>query len=231
MKRRYAIAAIRQTNGGHGVLLDGTPLKTPAGRDLVVPGAALAAAIAAEWNAQPDAFDPSAMGLTALAGFALDRLALDRPLALGRLARYAETDLLCYRAEYPEALIERQQKAWQPLLDWVEMRYEAPLLVTTGVIPKPQSDRSLCALARALEGLDDFSLAALSSIAGASGSLVIALALLAGRIDAEAAFALATLEERFAGESWGEDEWEAGRRREKARGLRTAARFLALLRA
>jgi chaperone required for assembly of F1-ATPase len=231
MTRRYAIAAIRPAPEGHGVLLDGKPLKTAARRDFILPTAALAAAIAAEWNREGDAPRPARMRLTRLAILAIDRVAIERARIVEETARTAGTDLVCYRAAYPAALAERQQRAWQPLLDWAMRRYDAPLLVTTGVIPKRQTPASLRALARAVEATDDFSLAALAALASTCGSLVIALALLEGRLDAKAAFAASELDESFAIETWGEDPGQAARRRELAFEIRAAARFLALLRA
>ena len=230
MKRRYAIAAIRPTPAGHGVTLDGRPLKTPGRREFIVPSAALAATIAAEWNREGDALRPARMRLTRLANAAIDRAPIERSGLVAETARYAGTDLLCYRADYPSSLAERQHKAWQPLLDWAIRRYDAPLLVTTGVIPKRQRPEALRALARAVEATDNFSLVALRSLAAACGSLVIALALLEGRLDAEAAFAACELEETFEIESWGEDLGQAASRRERESEIKAAARFLALLR-
>jgi chaperone required for assembly of F1-ATPase len=229
MKRRYAIAAIRPTPEGHAVILDGKPLKTPGRRDFVVPTAVLAAAVAAEWNAQGHALRPERMRLTRLANFAIDRVPKERAIIVEHTARYAETDLVCYRAEFPAALAERQQTLWQPLLDWATRRYDTPLLIATGVIPKRQSPAALRALERAVAGADDLSLAALASVTRSSGSLVIGLALLEGRIDADAAFAACELEESFEIESWGEDDAQAARRREVALEIKAAARLLALL--
>lgn len=230
MKRRYAIAATRETAAGHGVNLDGQPLKTPERRDFILPNAGLAAAIAAEWNREPDELSPARMRLTRLAAFAIDRVPKERAVLVAETARYAQTDLVCYRAAYPSSLAERQHQAWQPLLDWAMRRYDAPLLVTTGVIPRPQSASALHALAQAVAATDDFSLAALASATTACGSLVVGLALLEGRLDARSAFAASELEESFEIETWGEDPRQAARRRDLAQEIGAAARFLMLLR-
>src|SRR5881392_2104003 len=147
MKRVYKQAAARAAEGGWGVALDGRPMRTPARHELVVPSAALAEAIAAEWDAQQDDIRPATMPLTRLAATAIDRTRAQRDLVIAETANYAGTDLVCYRAERPPELIARQQAEWQPLLDWAMQRYDASLAVTNGVLPQPQSPAALKAFA------------------------------------------------------------------------------------
>ena len=230
MRRFYQKAEISAAADGYGVALDGRPVKTPAKRDLLVPSAALAAAISGEWDAQECEVRPPAMPLTQLANTAIDRVGPQRGAVVEQVAHYAGTDLVCYRAMRPPELAARQEAAWQPLVDWAVLRYDAPLAVTTGVIPVAQPEASLRALAAAVAEHDDFALAALSAATAACGSLVIALALCEGRLDAEAAFAASQLDESFQIEAWGEDSEQAERRHALAADIAAAARFLALLR-
>lgn len=229
MRRVYKSVAIRPAEGGWGVALDGRPLRTPAKRELSVPNEPLAAAIAAEWEAQQTDVHPETMPLTRLAATAIDRTADLRDKIAAEVANYAGTDLVCYRAEHPPALAARQEAVWQPLLDWAAGRYDAGLAVTAGIVPTAQSAASLKAFAAAVAALDDFRLTALQAATAACGSLVIALALLEGRLDAEAAFAASQLDETFQIEAWGEDEEAAKRRAALADDIAAAARFLALL--
>ena len=145
-------------------------------------------------------------------------------------ANYAGTDLLCYRAVRPPALAARQQAVWQPLVDWAVLRYDAPLSVTTGVIPTSQAANSLRAFAAAVAALANFMLTALHLTTAACGSLVLGLALLEGRIDAEEAFTASQLDESFQIEAWGEDSEQTERRRALTADISTAARFISLLR-
>ena len=184
MKRVYKQAATRPAEGGWGVALDGRAMRTPGRNDLVVPSETLAAAIAAEWDAQQDEVRPATMPLTRLAATAIDRTAQQRDQVVAETANYAGTDLVCYRADHPPELAARQQSAWQPLLDWATLRYDAALAVTSGVIPTRQSATALKAFAAAVASHDDFRLTALHTLTAACGSLVIALALLEGRLDA-----------------------------------------------
>jgi chaperone required for assembly of F1-ATPase len=231
MKRLYRHAELVLAGHGFGVALDGKPIKTPAKRDLVVPSAALASAVATEWNIQDGDIRPAEMPLTQLVNTAIDRVGPQRELVVEQVAAYAGTDLVCYRATRPPELAGRQQAVWQPLVDWAVLRYDAPLDVTAGVVPIDQSPASLRAFAAAVAEQDDFALAALQDATAACGSLVIALALIESRLDAEAAFAASQLDESFQIEAWGEDFEQAERRRALACDIAAAAQFLSLLRA
>ena len=231
MKRFYQRAEPAPAAAGHGITLDGRLVSTPGKRDLIVPSAALAAAIAEEWNAQQGEVRPETMPLTRLSTTTVDRVAPQREAIVLQTAHYAGTDLVCYRATHPPALAARQQAVWQPLIDWAVLRYDAPLTVTTGVIPKSQSAVSLHALAATVAKQDDFALTALHVATAACGSLVIALALLDGHLDAEGAFAASQLDESFQIDAWGEDVELARHRRALAADIEAAARFMSLLRA
>jgi chaperone required for assembly of F1-ATPase len=163
-----------------------------------------------------------------LAATALDRVAEAREATIDRMAAYGETELLCYRAERPADLVERQHAAWQPLLDWAALRFDASLAVCAGVMPQPQAPAALAALRAAITGYDDLMLAALAFAVQTSGSLVIGLALAEGRLDADQAFALAELDESYQIEQWGEDAEAARRRTQRRRDLADVATFISL---
>ena len=215
--------------GGFAIVTGGKPLRTPLGTEIVVPTHALADAIADELRAGGGRLRPDAVPLTRMAGTALDRIGRHRADIESQLLAYAETDLLCHRADHPLELIARQQTVWQPLLDWLAHRHDALLAVTTGIIAKPQSAATVEALRAALAGLDIWRLACLSVAVAASGSLVIGLAMADGRIDAAQAFEAAELDTTHQIETWGED-WEATQRRAGVRAeLELAERFFRLL--
>ena len=218
MKRFYREATAAPAEGGVAILLDGRPVRTPARAVLAVPTEQLAEAIAGEWNAQGEEIDPRAMPLTGLANAAIDRVAPD-PAAFARnLAAYGESDLLCYRAEGPAALVRRQQEAWDPLLGWARRRYDVDFETVAGIMHRPQPAETVERLGRAVAARDSFRLAALSPLVTISGSLVVALALAEGEIGLETAWAAATLDEAWQAEQWGEDalavQAMAARRRE-----------------
>jgi chaperone required for assembly of F1-ATPase len=229
MKRVYKEVMTRPVGAGWGVALDGRPVRTPGKNELVVPSEPLAAAIGAEWDAQQDEIRPASMPLTRLAATAIDRTAAQRDQVVDEIAGYAGTDLVCYRADHPPALAARQQAVWQPLINWATSRYDAALAVTCGVIPTRQSPAALKAFAAAVAAQDNFRLTALHALTAACGSLVIALAVLEGRLDAAEAFAASQLDETFQVEAWGEDAEASVRREALAADIAAAARFLELL--
>ncbi len=229
VKRFYKSAEPVESGGGHQIRLDGRPVNTPAKARLVVPSAALAAALAEEWDAQAETVEPQTMPLTQLANTTIDQVSRQRDEVVTGVLAYAETDLLCYRADQPEALVQRQTATWQPFLDWAALEFDAPLSVTRGVLPARQPRSSLEAFTRVVGAFDDFRLAAVSHAAGLEGSIVLALALSAGRATAEESFRAAYLDDLYQQEVWGGDA-EAAARLDRLRAeIAATERFLRLL--
>lgn len=235
MKRFWDHAvAVRRPEGGHAVLLDGRPLRLPGGQPLAAASGPLAEAIAAEWQAaggcKGGEMTMEQVPLTRLLGTAQDRVAPDPSAMVAGLAKYAETDLLCYRAE-EAALAQLQAREWQPLLDWAAAAHGAALTVTAGLMPVAQPAASVAALRAAVAAHGPEELAALGLAVPALGSLVLGLALSAGRLAAAEAHRLAVLDETFQERRWGEDPERLERRARAAEDLVLAERFLALVRA
>ncbi|MGH6981226.1 MAG: ATP12 family chaperone protein, partial [Stellaceae bacterium] len=229
MKRLYREARTNPCDTGFGVALDGKPLRTPAKAELIVPSRTLADAIAAEWQAQGADIVASSMPLTRLASAAVDLVATRRDAVIDEIANYAGTDLVCYRATHPPELVKRQQILWQPLLNWLTEYFDAPLHLATGVTPVAQPAESLAAVRAAVASHDTMLLTALRLATEASGSVAIGLALVGGKLDAEAAFAAAELDESFQIENWGEDPEQTRRRAGLRDDLKLAERFAQLL--
>lgn len=229
--RRASHWEVRPQGARYGVFGDGRPLRTPAGLNVVVASRPLAEAIAGELRTQAAARSLDIAGLPnlRLAATAIDRVAAAREAHIDAVAAYGETELLCYRAEHPADLVERQHAAWQPLLDWAAARFGAVLGNTAGVMPQRQPPKSVMALRDAISTYDDLLLAALAFAVQTSGSLVVGLAMVEGRLDADQAFAMAELDETYQIEQWSEDA-EATRRREtRRRDLMQVASFIALV--
>ena len=229
MKRFWTRVDVEQEGEGWSIKLDDRAVRTPARALLVVPTKPLADAIAAEWNAVEDEIDPRAMPCTGLANAAIDRVAPDRPGFAAGLARYAESDLACYRSEWPPDLVERQAKCWDILLGWARRRYDVDFATTSGLMHVAQPPATVERLAHAVAALDEFRLAGLSPLVTIGGSLIAGLALLEGAISAEEAWAAVSVDERWQFEQWGSDA-EAERALEARRmEFLAAARFLELL--
>jgi hypothetical protein len=234
VKRFWDVASAEPDGEGFAVLLDGKPMRLPGGAKLLVRHARLAHAIAAEWQeaggGKGGEMSFKDTPLTRLAGTAQERIAPDTALTVDAIARYGESDLLCYRALSPDALVERQHAGWQPWLDWAAARYGAPLRVTAGVGYVKQHHDAIAALRRAVAGLDADALAGLGIAVPALGSLVLGLALAEGALNAVKAFELSALDELFQAEQWGED-YEAADRRVAVRAdIALAERYIVLTR-
>ncbi len=228
MKRFYTRAEVAVSDTGFSVTLDGRTVRTPAGHPLVLPHQALAAAVAAEWLAQGKTVKPHEMPMMQLASTALDRVAPSRDMIINEMIRYAGTDLLCYRAESPQDLVERQRAVWQPILDWIDAQIGAPMPVTTGLLPIAPPDGSVSALRAHITAYDDIRLTALQNAVASMGSLLLGIALVDGHLAAEEAFAASQLDETYQIELWGEDP-EATKRREVLRNdIAASARLLEL---
>ena len=231
MKRYYKETAVDLGDGGHRVLLDGRPMRTPAKAVLVVPTRPLAEAIAAEWGEVPDKADinVSHLPLTRLAATGLDRVASQRARVIEDTAKYGGSDMLCYRAGGPETLVKRQQETWQPLLDWADERYAARLVIVEGLAFVAQPADAVARLREAVAAHSDLGLSALYNLTHISGSLVVALAVAERHLSAADAFAAAQLDELYQIERWGEDPTATKRHEGIRHDIEASARFLALL--
>lgn len=229
MKRFYKTAEATPSDDGWSVTLDGRPIRTPAKRPLVVPTEALARAIADEWAAQGDELKPATMPLTGLANAAIDRVGTERLAFVDSLAAYTDGDALAYRADHPDDLVQRQAATWNPILDWAERHFDVEFELVQGVMHRPQPPATVARLRTALEALDDFSLTAMQPLVTISGSLAVALALLEGAIDEDAAWAAGQLDELYQAEKWGEDELAAKSRASRREAFAAANRLLTLL--
>lgn len=233
MKRFYEQVSTAAADDGAGfeVLLDARSVKTPMRKPLQVPGLTLAEAIADEWRSQDEKIDAETMPLTRIAATAVDRVAGDREGYIDQIAAYGGTDLVCYRAPAPSELMGRQARVWQPLLDWARDAFGSELAVTEGLLPIDQPPESLAQLRAAVAAHDNYEVAALGVATSASGSVIVALALSKGHLDATTAFDVSQLDESYQVEMWG-DEVEARARRDILRAeIDCAAGFLELLRA
>ena len=229
MKRFYKDVAVISGEAAHEIQLDGRPVRTPARAALALPTARLAEAVAEEWRRQGDTVDPRSMPFTGLANGAIDQIAPNRESFAAGIANYGTSDLLCYRAEGPAQLVEREAAAWDPLLDWARRRYDVTFRVTQGIIPVDQPPETLERLDAAVRAFDPFTLAGLSTLVTLSGSLVCGLAIVEGGHDADAIWTASEIDEAWEVEQWGEDAEAAARSARRREEFAMAQRFCELV--
>jgi chaperone required for assembly of F1-ATPase len=228
-KRFYANAAIAEGEGGFSITLDGKPIKTPAGRLLIVPARAIAEMIATEWNAQGEIIDPVSMPATRFANSVVQGVVGKVGAVADDVAKYLGSDLLFYRAGHPEALVAREAEHWDPILFWAADSLGAHFMLCEGIMHVRQSDKAIAA-ARATLPSDPWAIAALHVITTLTGSALLALALFHGVIPEEKAWAAAHVEEDWNAEKWGVDEELAARRAARLVDFTAAVRILQALR-
>ena len=228
-KRFWKSADTQATETGFGILLDGRPVRTPAKSVLTVPSSAIAEKIAAEFEAQQDRIDPRTMPFTRTANAAVDKVALQHAEVADMLADYGDSDLLCYRAEAPDELVERQSAGWDPLLDWADSALNVRLATRVGVIHRPQDAAALDGLRRKVHGMTNFELAAFHDLVAISGSLVIGFAAKANVKPAEDLWLLSRIDEIWQQEQWGEDEEATEMAENKKAAFLHASEFIRLL--
>ncbi len=227
-KRFYAeVSAERGEDGLFAIRLDGRPVKTPARAVLAVADEAVAEAIVAEWRVQEGVIDPASMPLTRLANSAIDGVAPDPAAVRAEILNFAGTDLLCYRADGPERLVALQEEHWTPLIDWMDERFAARFILAEGVMHVAQFPETIEAADLALGDPDVLALAALSTITTLTGSAILALAVLHGRLTASEAWAAAHVDEDYEISLWGEDDEATARRAARWREMQAAALVLA----
>ena len=235
LKRFYAEASVAEGEGGFRVLLDGRPAKTPGRRDVVLPTATAAEMLKREWDGQGDIVRPGGMPAVRLVNTVIEGVAATMPDVRAEIVKFAGSDLLCYRAEAPRDLVDRQNAEWDPVLAWYRDQRQARFVLAEGIVHVTQPDMALIAVDRAITaGIGQgaaapFRLGALHVMTTLTGSALLAVAVLAGVIDAADAWRKAHVDEDFQISRWGEDDDAAERRNNRWADMRAAADLLAAL--
>lgn len=229
-KRFYKSAETQAQEDGFEIRLDGKPLKTPGKQVLVLPTSAAADLVALEWNAIESEINPLLLPVTRFANTAIDGVANEMQAVMEDIVRYAGSDLLCYRADAPQGLVDQQREHWDPILDWAETQVGARFELADGIMPVAQPREAIATFgARLKTHADPFKLTVLHTFTSLSGSALIALALGEGAIDPDAAWAAAHVDEDWNISQWGEDHEAAQRRKQRRADFTAAHQLLAAL--
>ncbi len=205
-KRFWTNCAVVEVDGGYTVELDGRRVKTPAKAGLILPTRAMAQAVASEWDVQENNVDPTTMPFTRSANAAIDKVRQQHAEVADMLAEYGDSDLLCYRATYPEALQQRQAEQWDPALNWAAESLGARLVPVVGVLHQPQPVAAVQTLRQQVHAMDAFQLAAFHDLVSLSGSLILGFAAAQNWRDVSEIWAISRLDEIWQIEQWGHDE-------------------------
>lgn len=225
-RRFYDEAFVGRHEGAHAVHLDGRVARTPAKNALAVSRRDVAEALAAEWQAQTGEIDPSSMPLTRLVNSAIDRVAGEMPAVRADIVKHAGNDLLFYRAEGPQSLVDAENRLWRPILAASERALGVRFVLAEGIVHVEQDPAVLAAVARAIARYDALELAALHSMTTLTGSALIALAVARGELTAEEAWEAAHADEDWQMAQWGRDHAALAERVARWREMQAAALVL-----
>ncbi len=226
VQRFFKSAQVVREGDDYGVRLDDRPLRTPEGSPILLPTLPLANAVASEWSNQGDEINPLTMPLMRLACTAVDKVAPVRQRVIEQIARYGQSDLLCYRSTEPDDLVAHQEASWQPTLDWLESTHGIVLKVTQGIVHVQQPATALRKLTEMVAVYDDYPLAGLGELTQLTGSLVLAVACSNGHLTGEQVFLACQLDDDWQADKWGEDHEAAERRKNLEYDIQSAVRFI-----
>lgn len=227
-KRFYHSAEVVEEERGYSIMLDGRLARTPAKRALSFYSPLVAEKIAEEWNHIGDVIDPKNMPITRIANSAIDGVADDPGAVFDEIVRYAATDLLCYRAGEPEELVNVQNEHWDPILEWVSVRFGARLLFSQGIMHVEQSENALRQIEDGFKPLiaEPLALAAAHVVTSLTGSALLCLGVLYQHLSADGAWMAAHVDEDWQIQQWGEDQEAAKRRAYRFQEMNAAASLL-----
>lgn len=228
MKKFYKEVSTSKDEGGVRVLLDDKPIKSPLGEMLILPTVGMADAIAKEWQVDGDEIQPEKMPLTRFANTSFDRVKKQRKLVEDEIVGFADTDLLCYRADHPEELAKMQTKAWDPILEWLQAEFSITPQVTNNILHIEQNSKDIEKIEALVVSMDDFTLSALHSATSILGSVFLAMALQKGRLSVDAAWDASRIDESYQIKHWGEDQEAKNKAQNDYEGLVSAGFFMKL---
>ncbi|MBX3577813.1 MAG: ATPase [Rhizobiaceae bacterium] len=229
-KRFYAETDVAPGADGFHPRLDGKPVLTPARAAVMLPTEAAAQLIAAEFAAQGAMIEPVTMPVTRLVNTALDGVSREPDAVAEDILRFAASDLLFYRADGPEGLVERQSAAWDPVIDWARDALGARFHLAEGVVHVEQPREAVAAVALHLRTRrDPLRLAALHLMTSITGSALLALAVEGGALDPEQAWQAAHVDETWNEDHWGADSEAVARRNNRKRDFLSAVRLIEAL--
>ena len=225
-KRFYDKVTVEHGANGYEVRLDGRAIKTPGGKIVAVPTKALAELLANEWSGQGEHIDAATMPLTKLCNSAIEMVTANPEAIISELAGFASHDLVCYRADHPEALSAQQAKAWDEVVDLMQAKLGPRFSVTCGVLSVDQPQALVPALEARLSRLDAFKLTALHAMATLVTSVSLALLVLEGDLAPEDAWKRGHVDEDWNIAQWGEDHEAAMRRQSRWREFEACAKLI-----
>lgn len=215
-RRFYKEAGVGAVGDGFSVTLDGKTPRTPGRKPVIVPHRAIAEAMAAEWAMQGEMIDPEHMPVVRLINSAVEAGDERVPALRAELVKYAANDLLLYRADSPQSLVDEQEKHWDAALVKLARYFGIGFQPTVGILHQPQPKPTLDRLTVAVAAIGLIESVAMVSLVGITGSGLLVIAHRENLLNAEEVWSAAHVDEYHNMRLWGAVE-EATTRRDKKR--------------
>lgn len=208
-RKFYEDVSISQGEGGlYEINLDSRKLKTPGGKLFTVPNEPLAIAVATEWDAQKDTLKFYTMHMTTLCNTALDNPTQRKEDEMINAAlKFLDTDTVCYRVDEPPGLVELMKNEWDPVLHWIENRYDVVIGSSSSILGPEIPESTKDTLRQHLKSYNFWSLTGLEYVITQLKSVVLSLGLIDKHLTVEEAVLLSRLEEEYQIQHWGNVEW------------------------
>ena len=215
MKKFWKTVKVKKKSfNSYEILLDENALKTPMKKELTIQNTKIAEEIQKEWNQDKNILDTDAMIFYGIISTSIDKIINNRISYINDILSFIDTDLICYRAEEPNDLVQWQSKNWDPILLKVEKYINNKIDVFKGIMPLKQNKGIKFKITKFLTKFSDLEIIALHKITNITGSIFLSLCILNNDITKEKVFELSYLDELWQAKNWGYEK-EASKKREK----------------
>ena len=144
---------------------------------------------------------------------------------IDRLVNFALNDVLLFWSTDKEVKKEQQEK-WLPILTWVDDTLNTRFKQTTSLETDTSGKTAATELKKYLDNLSDKELTSFYVAALNMRSVLLAVAMIKGRINATEAFELSELEELYQARKWGSEPVAEARRNSIKDSLISAEKYL-----
>ena len=231
MKKFWKIVQVKKKlKNSFEILLDKRILKTPMQKDLIFSNYKIAKETALEWDIDEKEINTENMVFYGLISTAIDKISNDKVSYIDNVLGFINTDLICYRADKPNELIDLQNSSWNPIISFIKKYIDVELKFFIGVMPSKQSLEIFNRLKTLINSFSDIEISALHRMTNLTGSIFISICILKGDVLKNEAFELSFLDELYQAKNWGVEQESLDKRDKIAKELNRIISFVELIR-
>lgn len=231
MKKFWKIVQVKKKlKNSFEILLDKRILKTPMQKDLIFSNYKIAKETALEWDIDEKEINTENMVFYGLISTAIDKISNDKVSYIENVLGFINTDLICYRADGPNELVDLQNSSWNPIISFIKKYIDVELKFFIGVMPSKQSLEIFNRLKTLINSFSDIEISALHRMTNLTGSIFISICILKGDVLKNEAFELSFLDELYQAKNWGVEQESLDKRDKIAKELNRIISFVELIR-